>query len=316
MVHVAAMPRGADRDRPMRVNGGLAAAHSPDFAAAWRSVYCRVYGWRREGRFAVVPSLSGRPVFAYLPGLNYSDLNAADARELAREAGGRPHNVRALSALEGEPPPGSLAVLRLDLGAFGRDRTVVWERALAPVARKRIRGAWKRGLRASVETGAAAMEAFAALLSATLARHGAPMMPVTLFSALVDALDARILVVRGPGGEALASLLWFLDGVLAWNPWSGNRRDRDAGDLLAWTLIEEALNAGADIVDFGRSPVGGGCCRFKQKFGAAPVPVLWLSDRRADLHRLYAPAMKLWGALPNVVTGAVGPRLCRYLADY
>lgn len=300
----------------MRSDGGLIAGHSPDFVATWRSVYCQVYGWRRKGRFVVVPPLLGRPVFAYLPGLNYSDLNAADARELAREAAGRPHNVRALSAPDGEPPPGSPAVLRLDLGAFGHDRTEVWKRALKPSARKAVRRALKGGFRVSAETGAAAVETLVAVLSASLARHGAPMMPARLLSTLVDALDGRILVVRGPDGEVLASLLWFLDGALAWAPWIGNRREPGAGDLLFWTLIEEALNAGADIVDFGRSPVGGGCYRFKRKYAAVPVPVLWLSDQRADLYRRYAPARKLWGALPNVVTGAVGPRLCRYLADY
>ena len=300
----------------MRANGGLIAAHSPDFVAAWRSVYCRVYGWRREGRFAVVPSLLGRPVFAYLPGLNYSDLDAAGARELAREAAGRPYNVRALSAPEGEPPPGSPAVLRLDLGAFGHDPAEVWTRALKRATRKQVRRARRDGFGVSAETGAAALEAFVALLSATLVRHSAPMMPAALFSGLVDALDARIIVVRGPGGEAAASLLWLLDGPLAWCPWSGNLRLPGADELLMWTLVEEALNAGADIVDFGRSQVGGGCYRFKRKFGFVPVPVLWLSDQRADLYRRYGPARKLWGALPNAVTGAVGPRLCRYLADY
>ena len=62
----------------------LSATHSSGFVAAWRSAFCSVYRWRREGRFAVVPSLPGRPVFAYLPGLNYSDLNAIDAQALAR----------------------------------------------------------------------------------------------------------------------------------------------------------------------------------------------------------------------------------------
>ena len=300
----------------MRVNGHLIAGHSPDFVAAWRSVYCRVYRWRREGRFAIVPSLAGRPVFSYLPGLSYSDLNAAEARELAREVAGCSYNVRALSAPQGELPPGAPAVLRLDLGVFGHDRTAVWERALSRSTQRQIRRARRGGLEASEETGAGALEAFLAMLSATFARHGAPMMPAALFRALIDAFDARILTVRGPDGEPMASLLWLLDRTLAWVPWSGALRGAGAGDLLFWALIEEALNHGADVVDFGRSPVGGGTYRFKRKLGAAPVPVLWLSDKTGDSYRRYALAQKLWGALPTVFTDAVGPRLCRYLADY
>ena len=302
----------------MTVGSRLIAGHSPDFVAAWRSVFCDVYRWRREGRFAVVPSLPGTPVFAYLPGLNYSDLDAARARELAREMAGRSFNIRALKAPHGEPPPGAPAVLRIDLAAFGHDREVVWEQGLNRAARKAVRRARKAGLTTSEESGPAAMEAFCGLLSATLARHGAPIMPRALFEALVGELDARILVVRnGADGEALASLLWLRDGPLVWVPWSGSRlRADNPGNLLFWVMIEQALNEGAAVVDFGRSATGDGAYRFKRGFGTTPIPVLWLSDKPTDLYRRYAPAQKLWRKLPKVVTAGLGPRLCRYLADY
>ena len=299
------------------VESRMTVCHGPGFVAAWRSAFCDVYRWRRDGRFAVVPQLFGAPVFAYLPGLNYADLNATEARVLAREMSGRSFNIRAL-APEGEPLSGAPAVLRLDLAAFGHDRDVVWEQALNRTTRKAVRRARKAGLEVAEETGPAATEVFCGLLSSTLARHGAPMMPAALFERLIDQLDARILVVRKrAGAEALASLLWLRDGPLAWVPWSGSRLRTDRpGDLLFWGLIEHALDAGAAIVDFGRSPVGDGVYRFKRGFGAVPIPVLWLSDRKVDLYRRYAPVQRLWRALPNVVTDGLGPRLCRYLADY
>lgn len=46
------------------------------------------------------------------------------------------------------------------------------------------------------------------------------------------------------------------------------------------------------------------------------VPVLWLSDKPVDLYARYALRQKLYRILPNAVSDAVGPRLCRYLADY
>ena len=302
----------------MQTDSRLIAGHTPDFVAAWRSAFCDVYRWRQEGRFAVVPQLFGAPVFSYLPGLSYADLNATEARVLAREMAGRSFNIRALAAPEGEPPPGAPAVLRLDLAAFGHDRDVVWEQALNGTTRKAVRRAYKAGLEVAGETGPAAVEVFCGLLSATLARHGAPMMPTALFETLIDQLDARILVVRKRAGdEALASMLWLRDGPLAWVPWLGSRLRADRpGNLLFWGLIEHALDAGAAIVDFGRSPVGDGVYRFKRGFGAIPIPVLWLSDRKADLYRRYAPVQRLWRALPKVVTDGLGPRLCRYLADY
>lgn len=300
------------------MNDRLVATHSPDFVAAWRSVFCGVYRWRREGRFAVVPSLLGRPVFAYLPGLNYSDLNAIEAKALAREMVGRSFNIRALAPQREELPLGAPAVLRVDLAAVGHDRKAVWERALTSAARNHVRRARKAGLVVSEEFGPLAMEVFTGLLSATLVRHGAPMMPAALFETLITELDARILVVRNhESGEALASLLWLRDGPIAWVPWSGSHLRADSpGNLLFWALMERALNEGMDIVDFGRSSTGDGAYRFKRSFGATPIPVLWLSDKPADLYRRYAAAQKLWRALPSRVTGRFGPRLCRYLADY
>ena len=295
---------------------GLLAGHSPDFVAAWRSVFCGVYRWRREGRFAVVPSLLGAPVFAYLPGLDYTDLNAAAARELAREMAGRAFNVRALTSAGEEPPAGSPAVLRVDLAAFGHDRESVWRHALHKKRRGGVRRARKAGLRCGEEAGPAAAATLFRLVSEAQARHGAPLAPTALFEAVTRAFGARILVVRGRAGEALASLLWLRDGPLAWTPWWGMARRADCpGDLLVWTVMEQALREGADVVDFGRSPVGGGAYRFKRKFGAVPVPVLWLSDRSFDLYRRYTPAQKLWRALPGFVTRGLGPRVRRRLAD-
>ena len=310
------VPGAAAGSGEVRAGGRLTAGHGPDFVAAWRSVVCGVYRWRREGRFAVVPALPGAPVFACLPGLDYTDLSAADARELARGMAGRAFNVRALTAAGEEPPAGSPAVLRVDLAAFGRDRESVWKRALSKSRRGGVRRARKAGLRCGEEAGPAAAATLFRLVSENLARHGAPLAPAALFEALIRVFEARILVVRGRAGEALASLLWLRDGPLAWTPFWGTARSADCpGDLLVWTMMEQALRAGADVVDFGRSPVGGGGYRFKRQFGAVPVSVLWLSDRPFDPYRRYALAQKLWRALPGFVTRGLGPRVRRRLAD-
>ena len=298
----------------------LSVRHSPDFVAAWRSVFCSVYRWRRDGRFAMVPSLLGSPVFAYLPGLNYTDLNAAEAQELAREMKGRAFNIRVLGDPQPETdlPAGAPVVLRIDLAAFGHDRELVWKKRLHYSARRMVRRARKAGLVASEEAGPDAFEAFCAMLHLVFARHGAPMPPTSLFEAIVKDMGARILVVRNRAdGRPQASLLWLRDGPLAWVPWSGARRRADSpGNLLFWAMVEQALNDGSDIVDFGRSPTGSGAYIFKRRYGATPIPVSWLSDKPVDPYRRYGAAQKIWRALPNPVTDRVGPRLCRYLADY
>lgn len=300
------------------MDGRLITGHSPDFVVAWREVFCDVYRWRQEGRFAVVPSLLGAPTFAYLPGLDYSDLNVFEAQDLAREMAGRSFNIRTLMEPQGEPPPRSPVVLRVDLAAFGHQRNNLWERALKRKRRNAVRRARKAGLVVAEEGSAGARKTSFNLIAATLTRHGAPCIPMVLFQTLVSEFNVRTLMVRDNStGEALGSLLWLRDGRLAWVVWVGWKiRPDNPASLLFWTTLERSLHEGVDIVDFGRSPTGGGTYRFKRSFGAFPVPVAWLSDKPTDLYRRYALAQKLWRGLPYVVTTRLGPRLCRYLANY
>ena len=298
----------------------LAVRHSADFVAAWRSVWCGVYRWRRAGRFAMVPSLLiGRPVYSYLPGLSYSDLDEAAAQDLAREVPNHPFNIRVLAAPrpEGALAPGASVVLRIDLAAYGGPEAV-WERGLNRKARGSVRRARKAGLTASEETGPGAMQAFCAMQRLAHARHGAPMLPEALFDALVTELGARILVVRsGANGAVQAGYLWVRDGPIAWLPYGGAYRNSDCpGNLAFWAAVELTANEGAEILDFGRSPMGSGTYAFKRSFGARPVPVRWLSDKPSDLYGRYRTAQKLWRALPDFVTDRAGPWLCRYLADF
>ena len=318
------MERPATDDGKMRLNTTpaalLGARHSRDFVAAWRSVWCGVFGWRREGPFAAVPSPLGSRALAYVPGLSYTDLTVAEAGEMAREARGRRFNVRALGAPEAAEglADGAAAVLRLNLAAHGHDIETVW-RALPPTCRNRVRKARAAGLAASEEAGAAGLHAFHAMLRMALARHGAPMPPAALFDALAAEMGARMLVARGADGQPRASLLWLRDGPLAWVPWvggGGGQSREPAGNLLFWTWIEQALSEGAGVADFGRSAKGQGTWAFKRSFGATPVPVAWLSDKPANLHRRYALAQRAWLALPNAVADRMGPKACRYLADY
>ena len=153
------------------------AGHGAEFVAAWREVYCSVYRWRREGRFAVVPSLLGRPVFSCLPGLAYTDLAPAEAEALAREMRGRAFNIRVFGTLRREdapppPPPGSSVVMRLDLASFGHDPASVWRDALSKKTRWKVRRARRAGYTVSEESGPRAVLSLAAVLRTVLARHG------------------------------------------------------------------------------------------------------------------------------------------------
>ena len=276
-----------------------------------------MHRWRREGPFAVVPSLFGPPTFSYLPGLVYTDLAPAEAETLAREVRGRAFNIRVLGALGREAAPGSRVVMRLDLASSARDPSVVWKARLRGNARWAVRRGRRAGCTVGEESGPEALASLAAMVRLALARNGAPTPPESLFAALVHEMGGRILVVRTRRGEVAAALLWLRDGPLALVPWRGSRRSPDLPDhLLSWAMIEEAARAGAEVLDWGSCAREGGVYRFKRSFGGASSPVSRLADRPANLYRKYAPAQRVFRALPGAVSRRLGPKLCRYLADY
>lgn len=294
--------------------------HRPEFVEVWGSVYRRVYRWRREGRFSVVPSLFRAPVWSYLPGLNYSDLEVGEAEALAREIGaGRRFHLRVLGSLEPEAAlaPGAPVVSRLDLAAFDHDPDAVWKRGLRHRARTAVRRA-RRRYEVSEESGPAGFAALREMLGLAFGRHGSPLPPAALFDSLRSALDGRIPVVRDrANGEVAAAALWLRDGPLAWAPWGGALRHPDQpGHRLYWALVEKAAAEGVEILDFGRSPFGGGAWRIKRNFGAVTVPLLRISDRPGNLYRRYGAAQRVWRRLPRALTDRAAPTLCRYLADY
>lgn len=311
-------PNGNPGADSRRDGGILRRRHGSGFVSAWGAIYRAAYRWRREGRFTLVPSLLGSPVLSYLPGLDHSDLGVDEARALSRELAGRRHFLRVLGAPAREQSlaPGSPVVMRLDLSGCGSDPKAPWRRL-----RPRTRGALRRAAAryaVSEEDGTEGFAAFRAMLRLALDRNGAPLPPAHLHRALVSELGGRILVVRDRArGEVAAAALWFRDGPLAWTPLGGARRAPERpGHRAFWALVETAAADGAQVLDFGGSAFGGGSYRFKRQFGAAPVPVLFLSDRPGDRRRRHAPARRLWRALPRGVTGRLGPLLCRYLAEY
>ncbi len=291
----------------------LGRPHSAAFTAAWRDIVAATFGWRREGPFLAVPSLGGGRTLSYLPLLNYTDLGLAAGADLSRSAGAARHLVRVL-APGIDPAEGEPVAMRVPLA--GRTADLLWRGTIAPTCRNRVRKAEKEGIQVRHGRDTASVAAFTGLLAGTLARHGAPMLPPRLFRALASELGAEVWLAES-GGRPLAGLLALRDGPLVWVPWIATERDGGgaAGDLLFWRLMEASSASGAALLDFGRSPSGGGTYRFKRKWGAEPVP-LRLLGQEASPYAKFALAQRVWRALPRPLVDRLGPRLVRFLADY
>jgi FemAB-related protein (PEP-CTERM system-associated) len=107
-------------------------------------------------------------------------------------------------------------------------------------------------------------------------------------------------------------------------PWASSLRECRAlcpNNQLYWSLIQQAIQAGYKRFDFGRSTPNEGTYKFKEQWGAKPVPLFWeywtakqeglpdLSPKNPKFHL----ATKVWQHLPVWLTRSVGPHIVRHI---
>lgn len=107
-------------------------------------------------------------------------------------------------------------------------------------------------------------------------------------------------------------------------PWASSLRafNRHGPNmLLYWSVLKFACDRGFGMFDFGRSTPGEGTYRFKEQWGAKPVPLYWYywMNKMKDLPELnprnpkYRMAIHLWKRLPVGLTRLIGPAIVKNL---
>jgi len=105
-------------------------------------------------------------------------------------------------------------------------------------------------------------------------------------------------------------------------PWASTIKEYNSlspNMLLYWEFLKYASDQGYAFFDFGRSTPGEGTFKFKQQWGAEPVPLHWYrinadkdeTEGSAGLLRLYAE--RVWSHIPQILTDAVGPMIRRFI---
>jgi serine/alanine adding enzyme len=109
------------------------------------------------------------------------------------------------------------------------------------------------------------------------------------------------------------------------NPWAASLRryaSLSPNMLLYLRMLEYACDRGFGAFDFGRSTVGEGTYKFKEQWGAVPVPLYWyfLSLDGKPLNRETSGVKRLgiarhcWRQLPLIVTKVMGPRIRKHIS--
>jgi FemAB-related protein (PEP-CTERM system-associated) len=190
--------------------------------------------------------------------------------------------------------------------------------------RSQIKRPMKDGVTARVGRGEL-LDAFYDVFAANMRDLGTPVYSRRFFAELFARFADRLWIVvcdLGPTPVAAGVLIGWRDTLEI--PWASSLREHNKlspNMLLYWTALKHAVERGFQRFDFGRSTPGEGTWKFKQQWGAEPVPLhwyYWLRDG-GELPALnpdnpkYKLAIQVWQRLPLAVTKVVGPHLVKNL---
>lgn len=134
--------------------------------------------------------------------------------------------------------------------------------------------------------------------------------------------QARVgLVFTSEGIPAAAGIILFSHKTVS-IPWASSLlryNNYNPNMLLYWTFLSFAADNGFRYFDFGRSTPGEGTYKFKQQWGAQPVPLDWVdllnpSPATRNGSGFRAQVEKVWQKLPLGVANLVGSRLRKYIS--
>lgn len=216
---------------------------------------------------------------------------------------------------------GEHVTLELELAA---DAEAQW-RGFDAKLRNQVRKGEKSGL--VPRWGHAHVADFHRVLVENLRDLGTPVRGAAYFRRLLELYgDAADVLVLDLDGDPAGAMLLVAHGARAADPWASSLRRHFArcpNHVLYWEAIRRAVARGLRAFDLGRSQWNSGTFRFKESWGARPVPLhyqyaLGRASRvptLADQKRTFDVAVRAWRRLPVPVAGVLGERVKRLFPE-
>ena len=202
-----------------------------------------------------------------------------------------------------------------------RAAPALWD-GLDRKARNQVRKAQKSGLTYR-EGGPELLDAFYAVFARNMRDLGTPVYSSRFFTEILGAFPdrARIHVVSRKTTPVAAGLTFETRGTVE-IPWASSVRDFNAlcpNHLLYWSILESASARGCSTFDFGRSTPHEGTYKFKEQWGAQPVPLCWEYGllvggdvpNSSPTNPKFRLAIAMWKKLPLSVANRIGPMIVR-----
>jgi FemAB-related protein (PEP-CTERM system-associated) len=188
--------------------------------------------------------------------------------------------------------------------------------------RNQIRKAEKNGL-TSGSGHLEFLDGFYQVFARNMRDLGTPVYSKDFFRNILQAFPETTRIFAVYYKEALIAsgiALWFRETLEV--PWASSIRDYKSlcpNNMLYWDMIRFAIGNNLRRLDFGRSTPNEGTYKFKEQWGAVPVPLYWqyLMERQNVLPDVspanpkYHAAIRLWQRLPIPLTKFLGPLIVR-----
>lgn len=261
----------------------------------------------------------------------------AEAVKLARRIGATQINLRCELPVAGMDTMASLGISgSTPLKILNRTTKVRMLLSL-PASSELLTKSFKSKLRSQINKplkagctsrtgGVELLEDFYKVFLTNMRDLGSPVHSVELMRNVLGEFPelARIMMTYKSGEPVAAAMVIGFKEVLR-NPWASSDRKHASMSpnmLLYLRMLEFACDNGYKAFDFGRSTVGEGTYRFKEQWGAAPVPLHWylisldgkLPDPNGSESKLFETAVHFWKKLPLGVTRILGPRIRKHIS--
>ncbi|MGA1825629.1 MAG: GNAT family N-acetyltransferase [bacterium] len=190
--------------------------------------------------------------------------------------------------------------------------------------RSQIKKPLKEGLYSRVG-GLELLEDFYRVFLINMRDLGSPVHSKNLIRNVLDEFvdKSKIFIVYSNSKPLACSLTVGFKDILT-NPWASALRKSShlsPNMLLYWSMLSYACDNGYQYFNFGRSSPGGGTFKFKEQWGAKPIPLHWFyfsldgqSMHTQDPEKSrFCKAIHYWQKLPVPVTKILGPQIRRHI---
>lgn len=200
--------------------------------------------------------------------------------------------------------------------------------ALMKSFRSKLRNKIKIPVKGGLNTiigGLELLDDFYHVFSINMRDLGSPVHAKRLVKNVLEGFshNARIILVQKDKIPVAGSVVVGFKETLQ-NPWASALRKYSSlrpNTLLYWSMLEYACDNGFSRFDFGRSSSGEGTYKFKEQWGAKPLPLFWyyisLDGKPFPIHSSekskFDKAIRVWQKLPIPVSNLLGPSIRKHI---